>query len=336
MYYIYINDLDVNLNSYVLKLADDAKVFSQVSYLDKVANLQSDLDKLHKWSEDWQMMFNAQKCKCLHIGYKNTYANYSIGGVEVTNSSCERDLGVVIDECLNYSRQCSKAVLSANKIMGIINRTYSCKSKDNILNLHKSLVRPHLEYCCQAWRPYLQKDVDRIEKVQRRMTKMIPELSQLNYEERLCRTNLLSLEMRRLRADLIEVLKIVKGIENVDQYSFFQRSKETRTRGHMHKFFLPSFRLNLRKFSFSQRVVSEWNSLLPKAVNQTTFNGFKNIIDNIFRKRRGLHISQNRLSAQFLRPHQRSSLVGSSELFTVLSVILPRCTVILLPASRRN
>ena len=67
-------------------------------------------------------------------------------------------------------------------VMGIINRTYSCKSKDDILNLYKSLVRPHLEYCCQAWRPYLQKDVDNIEKVQRCMTKMIPELSKLNYE----------------------------------------------------------------------------------------------------------------------------------------------------------
>ena len=76
--------------------------------------------------------------------------------------------------------------------MGIINTTNSCKSKDNILNLYKTLVRPHLEYCCQAWRSYLQKDVDNIEKVQRRMTRMIPELSQLNYEERLCRTNLLS------------------------------------------------------------------------------------------------------------------------------------------------
>ena len=133
------------------------------------------------------------------------------------------------------------------------------------------------------------------------MTRMIPELSKLNYEERLCRTNLLSLEMCRLWADLMEVFKIVKGIDNVDQYSFFQPSRETRTRGHMYKFFLPSCRLSLRKFSFSQRVVSEWNSLSPKAVNQTTVNGLKNIIDNIFRKRRRLHISQNRLSAQVLK-----------------------------------
>ena len=205
LFIVYINDLDVNLNSYVLKFADDANVFSELSSLDEVANLQSDLDKLYGWPEDWQMMFNAQKCKCLHIGDKNTYANYSIGGVEVTNCSCERDLGVVIVESLNHNRQCAKAVLSANKIMNTMNKTCSCKSKDNILNLYKSLVQPHLEYCCQAWRPYLQKNVYNIDKVQRHMTKMIPELSQLHYEERLCKTNLLSLEMRRLQLDLIEV-----------------------------------------------------------------------------------------------------------------------------------
>ena len=209
LFIVYINDLDVNLNSHVFKYADDARVFSEASSLDKVVNLQSDLDKLHKWSEDWQMMSNAEKCKCLHIGYKNTYAYYSIGGVEVTNSSCERDLGVVIDESLNYNRQCSKAVLSANKIMGIINRTYSCKSKDNILNLYKSLVRPHLEHRCQAWRPYLQMDVETIEKVQRRMTRMIHELSKLTYEERLCRTNLLSLEMRRLIIIIIIIIMVI-------------------------------------------------------------------------------------------------------------------------------
>ena len=87
----------------------------------------------------------------------------------------------------------------------MINKTYSCKCKDNILDFYKSLVRPHLKYCCQAWRPYLQKDGENIEKVQRQMTKMVTEQSQLNYEERLCRTNLLSLETSRLRGDLIEV-----------------------------------------------------------------------------------------------------------------------------------
>ena len=153
LFIVYINDLDSNLNSYVLKFADNAKFFSEVYSLYKVVNLQSDLDKLYEKSEDRQMMFNDQKSKYVHIGHKNTYAYYSIGGVEVINSSYERYLGVIIDESLNYNRQCAKAVLSANKIMGIINRTYSCKRKDNIFYLYKSLARPHLEYCCQAWRP---------------------------------------------------------------------------------------------------------------------------------------------------------------------------------------
>ena len=96
------------------------------------------------------MMFNAQECKCLHISHKNTYANYSIGGVDVTNSSYERDFGVVIDESLNHNRQCAKVALSANKIMGIINRIHSCEIKDNNFNMYKSLVRPHLENCCQS------------------------------------------------------------------------------------------------------------------------------------------------------------------------------------------
>ena len=101
LFIVYINDLDGNLNSYVLKFADDAKILSEVSSLDKVVNLQSDLDKLYESSEDCQMMFNDQKSKYLHIGHKNTYGSHSIGGVEATNSSYQRDLRVIIDESLN-------------------------------------------------------------------------------------------------------------------------------------------------------------------------------------------------------------------------------------------
>ena len=96
LYVVYINDRNVNLNIYALKFADDANVFSEVSSLDKVENMQSDLDEMNEWSEDLQMLSNAQKCRCMHIGYKNTYANYFIGGDKVTNSIYERDLGVVI------------------------------------------------------------------------------------------------------------------------------------------------------------------------------------------------------------------------------------------------
>ena len=66
------------------------------------------------------------------------------------------------------------------------------KSQSNIMYLHKSLVRPHLEYCYQAWRPQMQKDVDRIEKVQRRAIRMMPEISSISHDERLYKCGILS------------------------------------------------------------------------------------------------------------------------------------------------
>ena len=310
LFIIYINDLDLNLNSYVLKFADDTKVFSQVSSCDHVSSLQSDLDSMYNWSQKWQMSFNTSKCKCLHIGYNNNEANYSIGGEVVDNVSSERDLGVLIDNSLSSSKHCAKAVATANKVLGMINRTYSCKSKENILCLYKSLVRPHLEYCCQIWRPYHQKDIDNIEKVQRRVTRMISECSLLNYSDRLVITGLLSLEMRRLRADLIEVFKIVKGFEKVNSSLFFEKQRNVRTRGHPFRFYKPNCRLDIRKYFFSQRVISEWNSLPLEAVTADTVNTFKNKIDPVLKRRQGLYISQKWLSAPVFKTPSASSAGG--------------------------
>ena len=103
-----------------------------------MSELQEDLDTLFEWSNKWQMMFNAQKCKCLHFGHANIHANYCIGGVQIEQIQFEKDLGVLIDESLNPSRQCAKAVGSANKVLSVINRTYDCKSSSNILRLYIS------------------------------------------------------------------------------------------------------------------------------------------------------------------------------------------------------
>ena len=98
--------------------------------------------------------------------------------------------------------------------------------------LYKSLARQHLEYCCQAWRPHLQKDTDGIEKVQRRTTRMIQEIHSLSYDEGLYKFGVLSFEIRRLRSDLILVLNIVKGFVKFEADKFFKLMEERRTRGH--------------------------------------------------------------------------------------------------------
>ena len=100
--------------------------------------------------------------------------------------------------------------------MSFIARGMEFKTREVMLQLYKVLVRPHLEYCAQFWSPYLRKDILALEVVQRRFTRLIPELRGLDYEERLSRLGLYSLEFRRMRGDLIETYKIMKGIDRVD------------------------------------------------------------------------------------------------------------------------
>ena len=200
------------------------------------------------------------------------------------------DLGVIISSYFKVSKQCEKAASKGNQILGLINRTITCKKKKIILNLYKSLVRPHLEFCIQAWRPHLIKDIERLEKVQRRATRMIEECKGISYEERLQATGLTSLETRRSRADMLEVFKILKGFEGVDERVFFNRFTErisVNTRGHCLKLVKERFNKDVMKYSFSNRVINVWNRLPENVVNCTSINSFKTNVDKIIRKNGG-------------------------------------------------
>ena len=97
---------------------------------------------------------------------------------------------------------------------------YSVQGKELIILLYKTIVRPHLEYCIQTWRPYRKKDIDILDRVQRRATKMIQKLRNISYEMRLKECGLTTLETRRLRGDQIEVDKILNGYTNIDRIFF--------------------------------------------------------------------------------------------------------------------
>jgi len=113
-------------------------------------------------------------------------------------------LGVIISEDLKWQKQCSEAVRKANRMLGMIKRNFIDRSQETIILLYKSLVRPHLEYCCQLWSPYYKKDIKLIEGVQRRATKLVAGMQDFNYNDRLKQLGLQRLEGRRMRSDLIE------------------------------------------------------------------------------------------------------------------------------------
>ena len=220
LFLIYINDIDDGVTSTILKFADDTKIMRRVASVEDACELQEDLSRMYDWSVEWQMLFNASKCRVMHVGRRNECYDYFMGDTLVETTREEKDLGVYISNNLSPSNHVARAAEKANRVLGIIKRTYVNRSKDNIPSLYKSLVRPHLEYCVQAWRPFLQQDVDNNEKVQRRATRMISELGDLEYGERLRRCNLATLEIRRHRANLLEVYRIVHGIDDLDQANF--------------------------------------------------------------------------------------------------------------------
>ena len=277
--------MDDDITSKVLKFADDTKVFRKNNSDADRQHLQDDLNKLTEWSEKWQMLFNFGKCKCFHTGHGNEDdAQYTMGGTVLNTTLKEKDLGLAIGADMKVSEQGGIAAAKGNQIIGLIRRNIVYKEKELIIPLYKTIVRPHLEYCIQAWRPYRKKDIDMLERVQRRSTKIIPKLRNISYEMRLKECDLTTLETRRLRGDQIEVFKILNGYENIDRNIFFTVKEERRTRGHAVALAKKQCRLDIINFSFSQRTVNKWNRLSADCAGASSVNIFKNKIDIYLRR----------------------------------------------------
>ena len=142
LFLIYINGLDDDIISKMLKFADDTKVFRKIENDADREHLQDDLNKLIEWSEKWQMLFNFGKC---------------MGGTVLNTTVKEKDLGLTISTDMKVSEQCGIAAAKGNQIPGLIRRNIVYKDNKLIIPLYKTIVRPHLEYCKQAWRPYRKK-----------------------------------------------------------------------------------------------------------------------------------------------------------------------------------
>ena len=237
------------------------------------------MNSLKTWADRWQVKFNSSKCKVLNFVNNNYGQNYSLENAKITNTKSEKDLGVIVTSDLKSKCQCLNARNKANRILGFIARTVKSRSKEVILKLYIALVRPHLDYAVQFWNPHYRKDIEQLEAVQRRMTKLINGLQNLPYHKRLSKLNLHSLEKRRLRGDLIEVFKWIKGYNQGNIGKMFYVEKSDRTRGNGFKLKKVRYIKDSSGHWFINRVVNEWNSLSKEVVTAETLTKFKKKLD---------------------------------------------------------
>ena len=244
----------------------------------EVAQLQCVVNNSIDWSVIWEMFFYFKKCKHMHLGNHDMNQTYTMKKdqeeIPIEKVESEKDLGVIIDNKLTFTKHINSKIKIANRNLGLIFRTYTYIDQDIFLNLFKSLARPHLEYASTVWCPVFKKDRVAIENVQRRAIRLVSSISHLSYSERLRALGLPSLEYRRGRANVIHVYKILHDIDKVDKNKLFTLSEYTSTGGHSLKLFKHRSRLKIRANNFGNRVVDTWNSLPEQIVQASSLNCF--------------------------------------------------------------
>ena len=272
LFILYINDLPESVRSSVRIFADDTKIFDRVPSSGGPELIQQDIDAVASWSDLWQLPFNESKCKILHIGSNNPCYVYTMRGLELQTVATEKDLGVHIDSSLKFRKQAASAAAKGNQVLALVKRSFCCIDMVTLPLLYKTMVRPHLEYGNLIWGPFNRADQRLLERVQRRATKLVPELKHLPYQERLKNLKLPSLYHRRQRGVMIAVYQILTRGINMQAGQFYEPATSTTTREHHLKLRKPQASTRVRRNTISVRTINDWNALPPSFVLSTSLN----------------------------------------------------------------
>ena len=286
LFILYINDLPEVVKSSVLLFADDTKIYRKIEDEEDHEALQEDIDQMQDWSNKWLLRFHPDKCKYMRIGREDdNIVNYTLNGHILKSTHEEKDLGIIIDDKLKFDSHISAKVNTANKIMGIIRRSFIHLDETIFTRLFKALVRPHLEYGNSVWQASTKKSKILIENVQRRATKRLSCCRELGYDERLRKLELPCLRYRKLRGDMIECYKISEGHYDVEidpPLKFIKDTDIRSSRGNSKKLYKEKCKKELRRNYFRNRIVNLWNALPNSVVESPTLNTFKNRLDKFW------------------------------------------------------
>jgi hypothetical protein len=221
------------------------------------------------WARKWGMEFNHKKCKVMHFGAGNPKHQYNMGGHILEETSEEKDVGVTVASNLKPGAHCSRAAKTASVILGQIGRSFKYRDRKIFPRLYTRYVRPHLEFASIAWNPWHQKDIDILERVQKRAINMVNGMAGKTYEEKLAEIGLDSLSDRRTEADLVQIYKIIHGHSSVNKSYWFEMATRTvnvtRLAADELCVKIPFARTDKRKNFYTVRIGEKWNGL-PKEI----------------------------------------------------------------------
>lgn len=151
--------------------ADDTKVYNKIRVFNDCEIMQSDLNNLSVWLRKWLLRFNESKCVVVKMRLSIQYM-YTLNGHVLEQVSSQKDLGVLVSDDMKSHAHVANIVKSANRKIGMIRRCFTSMTKDKVLILYKSIIRPTLEYASTVWNPYHSKDINILENVQRRCLRL--------------------------------------------------------------------------------------------------------------------------------------------------------------------
>jgi hypothetical protein len=288
LFIIFINDIHCAIvNNIILKLfADDAKLYTSITCNNSSIALQVCLDIISNWTVIWQMTINVLKCTilsiCKPLSSHVLVCKYFINGQEIVRYDSVRDLGIIVTNNLRFNSHIDTVVSKARQRTSVLYRGFTSRNIQLLSKAFVTYIRPLLEYNSIVWNPTQVYLIDSLENVQRNFTKRIPSISHLSYDERLNIIGLDSLELRRLKSDLINYYKfIVQPFypELKKRFLFYEPPSSSRSGiPYLQK---PIKRSGVLDSSFFYRAVNVWNSLPADIRQANSLTVFKTAIDNV-------------------------------------------------------
>jgi len=281
LFLTYINDLPERISSPSRLFADDTAVYRLITCLEDSSKLQEDLGKLEDWESEWDMAFHPDKCSQLPLTRArkppNAHTSYKLHNHTLERVPSAKYLGVTLQADLSWGKHIDNTYSKANRTLGFLRRNLRvCSSKTKEL-AYKALVRPVVEYASSVWDPHTNRDISKIEKIQRRAARFVlnRHRNTSSVSDMLEQLQWPSLQDRRRTSRLAMLYKILNGLAHVRCKTLKPLPSSNRCRrGHSLQLQHIPCRTNYRLNSFLPRTVREWNNLSEETVQSPSLARF--------------------------------------------------------------